>query len=333
MAFCERRERVAELEAAARQLAQELASGQYAARPASEPKSVTTSGGVNLHADTINITGDVTGRDKTTSGATTATPPCAPPRPARPITSPAAKPIWRSSRACSRRGRTSPSPPCTGWAASAKRRWRRSWPSRSPRSFPAACCGGRLGPHPDVITALDVWARHADPRADLTALPTAEARAEAVRPMLARLGKLCVIIDDVWKFDRAALAAVWNENDDSVDDAIRLLGRRSLLNKAGDTDEYRQHTLLRDYALNFPRSRRCLRRAKSGGSGLDLAIQPEQSAELFFDGKLHLRACQEISPHFPRSRRCLRRAKSGGWGLDLAIQQPEQPAELFFDGP
>ena len=52
-----------------------------------------------------------------------------------------------------------------------------------------------------MITALDVWARHADPRADLTALPTAQARAEVVRSMLAQLGQLCVMIDDVWDAD------------------------------------------------------------------------------------------------------------------------------------
>jgi tetratricopeptide (TPR) repeat protein len=68
--------------------------------------------------------------------------------------------------------------------------------------FPGGVLWWTLGPSADVFTALDVWARHADPRADLTALPTAEARAEAVRPLLARLGKLCAIIDDVW--DEAA---------------------------------------------------------------------------------------------------------------------------------
>jgi hypothetical protein len=63
--------------------------------------------------------------------------------------------------------------------------------------FPGGVLWWSLGPHPDVFTALDVWARHADPRADLSALPTAEARAEIVRSMLARLDKLCVMIDDV----------------------------------------------------------------------------------------------------------------------------------------
>lgn len=64
--------------------------------------------------------------------------------------------------------------------------------------FPGGVLWWTLGPSADVFTALDVWARHADPRADLTALPTAGARAEAVRPLLARLGMMCVIVDDVW---------------------------------------------------------------------------------------------------------------------------------------
>jgi tetratricopeptide (TPR) repeat protein len=68
--------------------------------------------------------------------------------------------------------------------------------------FPGGVLWWTLGPSADVFSALDVWARHADPRADLTSLPRAEDRAEAVRPLLARLGKLCVIVDDVW--DEAA---------------------------------------------------------------------------------------------------------------------------------
>jgi hypothetical protein len=49
-----------------------------------------------------------------------------------------------------------------------------------------------------VITALDVWARHGDPKADLSSLPDANSRAQLVRSMSTQLKKLCVIIDDVW---------------------------------------------------------------------------------------------------------------------------------------
>jgi tetratricopeptide (TPR) repeat protein len=68
--------------------------------------------------------------------------------------------------------------------------------------FPGGVLWWTLGPSADVFTALDVWARHANPNADLRDYPRAEDRAEAVRPLLARLGKLCVIIDDIW--DEAA---------------------------------------------------------------------------------------------------------------------------------
>lgn len=64
--------------------------------------------------------------------------------------------------------------------------------------FPGGVLWRSLGPNPDVITALDVWAQQADPRSDLTGLPTAVLRAEIVRGLLAPLGRLCVIIDDVW---------------------------------------------------------------------------------------------------------------------------------------
>lgn len=64
--------------------------------------------------------------------------------------------------------------------------------------FPGGVLWWSLGPTPDVVTALDVWARHAYPRADLSAFPCADTRAAVVRPMLAKLAKLCVIIDDVW---------------------------------------------------------------------------------------------------------------------------------------
>ncbi len=64
--------------------------------------------------------------------------------------------------------------------------------------FPGGVLWWSIGPKPDVFTALDVWARHADPRSDLSALSDASARANVVRSMLAQLGKVCVVIDDVW---------------------------------------------------------------------------------------------------------------------------------------
>ena len=56
-------------------------------------------------------------------------------------------------------------------------------------------------------------------------------------------------------FDRDAIAAVWGDEDtDAVDDAIRLLVRRSLLTRVAPDDttvEYKQHALLHDYALKL----------------------------------------------------------------------------------
>ncbi|MGQ0602805.1 MAG: tetratricopeptide repeat protein [Anaerolineales bacterium] len=69
--------------------------------------------------------------------------------------------------------------------------------------FPGGVLWWTLGPQPNTLTALDVWARHADPRSDLSALPDAGARASVVRSMLAKLGRLCVILDDVWDEDSA----------------------------------------------------------------------------------------------------------------------------------
>jgi tetratricopeptide (TPR) repeat protein len=74
--------------------------------------------------------------------------------------------------------------------------------------FPGGVLWRTLGPSADVLTALDVWARHADPLANLTEFRRAEDRAEAVRPLLARLGKLCVIIDDVWDAKSARILLV-----------------------------------------------------------------------------------------------------------------------------
>jgi tetratricopeptide (TPR) repeat protein len=71
--------------------------------------------------------------------------------------------------------------------------------------YPGGVLWWSLGPSPDVITALDVWARHADPKADLASLPDANSRAQLVRSMLAQLGKLCFIIDDAWTEDSAQI--------------------------------------------------------------------------------------------------------------------------------
>ena len=60
-------------------------------------------------------------------------------------------------------------------------------------------------------------------------------------------------------FDRDAIAAVWGDEDaDAVDDAIRLLVRRSLLTRVAQDDttvEYKQHALLHDYALKLLKRR------------------------------------------------------------------------------
>jgi tetratricopeptide (TPR) repeat protein len=53
-------------------------------------------------------------------------------------------------------------------------------------------------------------------------------------------------------FDQVAIAGVWNEEDEeSVDEAIRLLTRRNLLIKDEEAKDYRQHALLRAYALSL----------------------------------------------------------------------------------
>ncbi|MCP4657781.1 MAG: hypothetical protein GY856_20430 [bacterium] len=44
-------------------------------------------------------------------------------------------------------------------------------------AFPGGVLWWTLGPQPDVMTALDVWARHRDPRADLSHLPDVASRA------------------------------------------------------------------------------------------------------------------------------------------------------------
>ncbi len=65
--------------------------------------------------------------------------------------------------------------------------------------FPGGVLWWSLGPRPDVAGALDAWARSFDPRADLSPYPDLAARVSPVRSMLARLGRLCAIVDDVWQ--------------------------------------------------------------------------------------------------------------------------------------
>lgn len=62
-----------------------------------------------------------------------------------------------------------------------------------------------LGEKPDVFTALDSWARLVDPNADLKTLTDVSACANVVRSMLAHLGQLCAIIDDVWDYESAKI--------------------------------------------------------------------------------------------------------------------------------
>jgi hypothetical protein len=170
-----------------------------------QPGITTTSGGVTFNATTINITGDVTGRDKLTSGATSSTPTlrATPPRPPEHFTGREADLKKFSDLITSGQniaitalhgmggiGKTS-------LALKLAEQIGRGDPGGRPY-FPGGVLWWTLGPNPDVITALDVWARHADPNSNLKDYPTAEARAEIVRPMLAKLGKVCVIIDDVW---------------------------------------------------------------------------------------------------------------------------------------
>jgi tetratricopeptide (TPR) repeat protein len=213
VAYCERHDRLAELESTAQKLENEYMSGQRI-RPAAGTKSanisggVNTSGGVNISGGTTNIYGDVTGRDKLTSGAAATTPTlrATPPAPPAHFTGREAD-LDRFTRLLTS-GQHVAITALHGMGGIGKTSLALKLAEQIGRAesetrpyFPGGVLWWSLGPNPDVITALDVWARHADPRADLTALPTAEARAEIVRPMLANLGKLCVIIDDVWDAD------------------------------------------------------------------------------------------------------------------------------------
>jgi hypothetical protein len=77
VAYCQRRERLPDLEAACRRLRpgafkdDRTASAEAVATPKTEGPPAGTvihqSGGVTINAQTVNITGDVTGRDKKSS--------------------------------------------------------------------------------------------------------------------------------------------------------------------------------------------------------------------------------------------------------------------------
>jgi hypothetical protein len=87
-AYCQRRDRLAELEATCLRLRSDASN---APAPADRPSARSTgnqSGGVTINAQTVNITGDVTGRDKTVASSTSAsdsgsTPPAPPPPPTK----------------------------------------------------------------------------------------------------------------------------------------------------------------------------------------------------------------------------------------------------------
>ncbi len=93
VAYCQRRDRLTELEAACRRLrpnafkdSQAASAGPTPAAPRAEGQPAGTvvnqSGGVTINAQTVNITGDVTGRDKIVAeGGTSSTPPTPPPPP------------------------------------------------------------------------------------------------------------------------------------------------------------------------------------------------------------------------------------------------------------
>lgn len=154
------------------------------------------SGGVNLSSNQTDIGGDVTGRDKIITQHITPTLHATPPRPPDHFTGREAD-LEKFSRLLTT-GQNAAITALHGMGGIGKTALALKLAEQIAAQFPGGVLWWGLGPEPNVITALDVWARHADPRADLTALPTAEARAEAVRPMLARLGKLCVMLDDVW---------------------------------------------------------------------------------------------------------------------------------------
>jgi hypothetical protein len=94
VAYCQRRNRLAELEAACLRLRPDVFNAPVPPAPADRPSAssaVNQSGGVTINAQTVNITGDVTGRDKKIeeggSGAAS-TPSSPPPPPTNPQAAP-----------------------------------------------------------------------------------------------------------------------------------------------------------------------------------------------------------------------------------------------------
>lgn len=232
VAWCDRRDRLAELESTAQQLLNEYATGQRP-HPTSAAANTTMNDGVNVSGDHQHIGGSVVGRDQITSNTTidgdqiqgdkvqgdkvqgdkvqgdkilgdkvvqyitpTLSLRATPPRPPDHFTGREAD-LDKFTRLLTE-GKNVAITALHGLGGIGKTSLAQMVAQRIAAQFPGGVLWWTLGPNPDVITALDVWARHADAHADLSSLPTAEARAEAVRPLLAQLGKLCVIIDDVW---------------------------------------------------------------------------------------------------------------------------------------
>lgn len=87
VAYCQRRDRLAELEATCLRLRSDVSNSPVPSAPADQPSSssiVTQSGGVAIHAETVNVYGDMIGRDKTAMGSagsagSESTPPAPPP--------------------------------------------------------------------------------------------------------------------------------------------------------------------------------------------------------------------------------------------------------------
>jgi len=169
---------------------------------------------VNISAGgDVNADGDVVGRDKITTTNTTnitnyqeaplAASPAAPPQPPAHFAGREATLEKLSQLLTS--GENLAITAVQGMGGIGKTALAQKLAERVRAHFPGGVLWWTLGPSPDVFTALDVWARHAEPRADLSALPEARARAAVVRSLLAKLGRLCVMVDDVWQEEAARI--------------------------------------------------------------------------------------------------------------------------------